>query len=408
MPGTELPESGLPDSRLPRTGLPEIELYEARVPMRRPFRHAAKARTASSSVLVAVRSGGVTGWGESAPREYVTGETVGSVLAALSRPEVARSAAGVLGLPFDEALAALAGRTPGAAPAAAAGLETALLDHLCRREGVPGFTALHRAGFGDVLAERQSPAPVATVLDLGRDPVAHLTALPGTARAAIPHLKLKAGPDPARAAETVARVRPLLAPGTTVSVDANCAWRLADVLACADALLAAGVSWLEEPLTPRDWTGLAALRRAGLRVMLDESFVSVRDLAEGVAHEAADLVNLRVSKCGGPLSLLTALRAARRAGLGVQLGVQVGEVGPLWAAGRLISTALPYAAAVEAGRQDEWFPPGLTAPPYAVDRAASRAPALTGPGIGLTVTPALLALCEPRGPHSQHPTRSTA
>ncbi|MEU8891920.1 enolase C-terminal domain-like protein [Streptomyces sp. NPDC048442] len=380
--------------------MPEIELYEARVPMRRPFRHAAKARTASASVLVAVREDGVTGWGESAPREYVTGESVESVLASLGRPEVLRSAVEILGLPFDEALSALAGYAPGLAPAAAAGLETALFDHLCRRAGVSGLEALHRAGFGDVLAARPAPAPVATVLDLGRDPVGHLTALSDAARAAIPHLKLKAGPEPQAAAESVARVRGLLPAGTTVSVDANCAWEAPEVLRRADALLAAGVSWLEEPLAPRSWPELAALRRAGLRVMLDESFVSTEDLADCVTHRAADLVNLRVSKCGGPLRLLTALRVARRAGLGVQLGVQVGEVGPLWATGRLIATALPYAEAVEAGRQDEWFPPELTAPAYEVDRGTSRAPALTGPGIGLKVTPELLGLCEPRGKQS--------
>ncbi|MGW7411297.1 enolase C-terminal domain-like protein [Streptomyces sp. NPDC054863] len=459
--------------------MPEIELYEAHVPMRRPFRHAAKARTASASVLIAVREDGVTGWGESAPREYVTGESVESVLASLDRPEVLRAVATVLALPFDEALSALVGQAPGPVPAgqtpgpvpaghapepgvaghapgpvpagqtpgpvpaghapepgvagqslgptlagqslgpawaghalglepaAAAGLETALFDHLCRRDGVSGFAALHRAGFGDVLAARPAPAPVATVLDLGRDPVGHLTALSDAARAAIPHLKLKAGPDPQAAAASVARVRGLLPAGTTVSVDANCAWEQSQVLHHADALLAAGVSWLEEPLAPRDWHGLAALRRTGLRVMLDESFVSVQDLADCVTHRAADLVNLRVSKCGGPLRLLAALRIARQSGLGVQLGVQVGEVGPLWATGRLIATALPYAEAVEAGRQDEWFPPELTAPPYQVDRGTSRAPALTGPGIGLTVTTELLDLCVPRGKQSQDPMRST-
>ncbi len=77
----------------------------------------------------------------------------------------------------------------------------------------------------------------------------------------------------------------------------------------------------------------------------------------------------------------------------MQIGVQVGEVGPLWATGRLVATALPDLVAVEAGRQDEWFPPDLTTPPYAVDRAASLAPVLGGPGTGVRVTRALLDRC---------------
>ncbi|MFJ3303934.1 enolase C-terminal domain-like protein [Streptomyces sp. NPDC086549] len=387
--------------------MPEFELYEARVPMSRSFRHAAKSRTASSSVLIAIREDGVEGWGESAPRPYVTGESVGSVLAALARPEVMRPAAEVLRLPFDEALHAVAGLTPppgpagsdGTAPAAAAGLESALLDHLCRRDGVTGFEALHRAGFDDVLAVRPAPARVATVLDLDRDPVAHLAGLPEHWRAAIPHVKLKAGPDPQATALLAARVRALLPAATTLSVDANCAWEPAAVLRHAKALRTSGLSWLEEPLAPRRWRDLAALRSHGLKVMLDESCVSAHDLEACLAHGAADLVNLRVSKCGGPLRLLAMVRTARRAGLGVQIGVQVGEVGPLWATGRLVATAVPDLVAVEAGRQDEWFPPDLTTPAYAVDRARSLAPVLDGPGIGVRVTPALLERCTP------HPVR---
>lgn len=384
-----------------------FELYEARVPMARAFRHAAKARTASSSVLMAVREDGVTGWGEAAPRPYVTGESVSSVLTTLVRPDVLGPAAEALRLPFDEALGAVAALDPppgpdgsaGTARAAAAGLETALFDHLCRRDGVDGLDALRRAGFGDVLAARSAPARVSTVLDLGRDPVAHLTGLPEPVRAAIPHLKLKAGPDPESTAVLAARVRALLPAAATLSVDANCFWEADAVLRQADALCAAGVDWLEEPLAQRQWRGLAALRERGLRIMLDESCVSESDLTACVAHGAADLVNLRISKCGGPLRLLALARRARTAGLGVQIGVQVGEVGPLWAAGRLVATALPDLVAVEAGRQDEWFPPDLTTPPYAVDRAASLAPVLHGPGTGVLVSRALLDRC------TAHPVR---
>ncbi|MFF8842751.1 enolase C-terminal domain-like protein [Streptomyces sp. NPDC015127] len=380
-----------------------VELYEARIPMGRPFRHALKARTASASVLVAVRGEGADGWGEAAPREYVTGESVESVVDALARVPLPGAVAELDRLPLDEALAVLVGlRLPEVlgrggepAPAAAAGLETALFDFVCRRHGVAGFRALHRAGFGDVLAQEPAPAPVATVLDLGRDPVAYLAALLEADSALIPHVKLKAGPDVAEAAALVGRVRALL-PAATVSVDANGAWETDDVLKCAGELTEAGLSWLEEPLAPRRWRELAALRRAGLMVMLDESFSSAQDIRACLDHQAADLVNLRVSKCGGPLRLLTLARTAKAAGLGVQLGVQVGEVGPLWAAGRLIGTGLGSAVAVEAGRQDEWFGPELTRPAYHVDRRTSRAPALSGPGLGLEPTPELLGRCVPR------------
>lgn len=388
-------------------------LFAARIPMGRTFRHAGKTRGTSASVLLALRAhtmsdgktSEVTGWGEAAPREYVTGESIPSVLAALADRPLPPEAVEVALAPLTEALTALAALplprllgTPErpAQPAAAAALETALFDLICRRHEVAGLRALHLAGFGDLLSATPSAMPVATVLDLDRDPVAHLTGLSPAQRAAIPHVKLKAGPSVDLVAALVKRIRTLV-PDATVSVDANGCWAVQDVLAHGPDLLRAGVSWLEEPLAPRRWADLARVRQAGLRVMLDESFSCVQDLADAVAHEAVDLVNLRVSKCGGPLRLLTLARAARRAGLCCQLGVQVGEVGPLWAAGRLIGTALaaPAPVAVEAGRQDEWFPPGLTRPVYQVDRATSRAPALTGPGIGLRPATALVRQCTP-------------
>jgi L-Ala-D/L-Glu epimerase len=378
-----------------------LELHEARIPMGRAFRHAARTRRASASVLVSVRAPDAVGWGEAAPREYVTGESVESVVDALTglrRPGLAE----ILRCPPEEALPALAGlRLAEAlgAPAAAAGLETALFDLVCRRHGLAGFDGLHRAGFGDLLAPEPAAAAVATVLDLDRDPVAHLSALPDTDRESIPHVKLKAGPDVAAAAELAGRVRELLPATTTVSVDANGAWDADAASTRAGRLVDAGVSWVEEPLAPRRWPDLAALRRSGLAVMLDESFAGEPDLAVCLHHGAADLLNLRVSKCGGPLRLLALARSAREAGLGVQVGVQVGEVGPLWAVGRLVGTALRGPVAVEGGRQDEWFPPELTRPAYRVDRRTSLAPPLTGPGIGLEPTPDLLARCVPRGMH---------
>ncbi|MEV7596942.1 enolase C-terminal domain-like protein [Kitasatospora sp. NPDC089797] len=402
-----------------------LTVHEARIAMGRPFRHARMTRRETASVLVAAEYDGETGWGEAAPREYVTGESVDSVLAALHGRELPDAVVELLTAPVTEALVGLAalglpellGEPGRPAPAAAAALETALFDLICRRHGVDGLRALHLAGYGDVLAPEPAPMPVSTVLDLSGAPVARLSALSGAARAAIPHVKLKAGPEAAPVADLVAEVTALL-PDATVSVDANCAWEAEEVLAQAPRLLAAGLSWLEEPLAARRWGELARLRRAGLPVMLDESFSSADDLAHCTAHRAADLLNLRVSKCGGPLQLLELARAARTAGLGVQLGVQVGEVGPLWAVGRLIGTALRAPVAVEAGRQDEWFPdlPPLTAPAYRVDRAASRAPALGGPGIGLRPTRALLDLCTPGfrrpwtapRPDAPHPARPTA
>jgi L-alanine-DL-glutamate epimerase-like enolase superfamily enzyme len=378
-----------------------LEVRPVRIPMERPFVHAGHARSQAASVLVAVDLDGVRGWGEAAPRSYVTGETVDTAVDALNRvrPEELLDLADPAGAldrlaRFD--LAGLLGRLAGALapmPAAAAGLEIALFDAICRRHGQTGLDGLRGVpAAAALLRPRAAPAAVSVVLDLADDPARRLGGLDPSA---VWHVKVKAGTDVEGCVRRVAAVRDVLGAGPTLSVDVNGAWDRDLAVAGAARLRPLGVDWLEEPVGPRDWAAMRAVREAtGMAVMLDESCTGPADL-DAAAAGAADSVNARVGKCGGLFPTLALVAAARERGLGVQLGVHVGEVGPLWAAGRLLACSLTDLLAVEGGRQDEWFPEPLTDPPYAVDRVRWQVAPLTGPGIGLVPTRALLDRCPP-------------
>src|SRR2546423_11226133 len=122
----------------------DLVVSAVRIPMRRPFSHAAHARDHAESVLVHCRIGNVTGWGEGAPRPYVTGETTAGARQALAGEGsllLLEQLAGLWasGAAFEAGPWALAAldipRMLGGlrrAPAAAAALETALLDAWCR------------------------------------------------------------------------------------------------------------------------------------------------------------------------------------------------------------------------------------------------------------------------------------
>jgi L-alanine-DL-glutamate epimerase-like enolase superfamily enzyme len=234
-------------------------------------------------------------------------------------------------------------------------------------------------------------------------------ALPDETRAQLTHVKVKGLPDPAATRELVLSAREFTDPArTTVSVDANGAWSPDRALHAA-TLLADAVDWLEEPTRPRDWATLHRIQReAGCPVMLDESAVVPADLDAAIGHAAATYVNVRVSKCGGPLASLRMLRRARTLGLRAQLGVQVAEVGPLWAAGRLLAAHVDGLVAIESGRQDEWFAPDLTVPPYKIDRTRHRADPLPGPGFGLVPSPRLLRTHARRIAHAPAPAPAPA
>ena len=68
--------------------LVEATAFHIRIPLRKPIRHASHERTATDNVLVrCVLEDGTEGFGEGVPRDYVTGETIESVLDLLKRAD---------------------------------------------------------------------------------------------------------------------------------------------------------------------------------------------------------------------------------------------------------------------------------------------------------------------------------
>jgi L-Ala-D/L-Glu epimerase len=359
-----------------------IAVCPARLPMDRPFVHAEKRRTRTASVLVNLVALGAEGWGECAPRSYVTGESMASVADALGR--VTPQLLDELIDPghFGDSIRTLArldlaGILGGAA--AAAGLETALFDLICRVHGRDGYDALRC-----VPEFSARPVPVSLVVDLARDPDRLVADLTPEVMLAIRHVKIKSGADIDECVRRVGLVRGRFGADLQISVDVNGGWQGVDAVAAASRLRDLDVAWLEEPVGARDWVTMRDIRLiAGIPVMLDESCTGRADLAAAVQHGAVDYVNARVSKSGGVFPTLKLIAAARAAGVGVQLGVHVGEIGPLWAVGRLLSCSVHPLVAVEAGRHEEWFGTPLTEPAFAVDRETYLAEPLGGPGTGV-------------------------
>src|SRR5947209_1601116 len=64
----------------------ELTAWQVRIPLTKPIQHASHTRSETDNLVVrCVLADGTEGFGEAVPREYVTGETVGSTLALLQR-----------------------------------------------------------------------------------------------------------------------------------------------------------------------------------------------------------------------------------------------------------------------------------------------------------------------------------
>ncbi|MFJ7967304.1 mandelate racemase/muconate lactonizing enzyme family protein [Streptomyces sp. NPDC096324] len=376
-------------------------LYRVRQPMHARFDHPAARRAASDSLILRLTCEGVSGIGECAPRSYVTGEDTDSVLDALRRTPLERTFALLRGEPPAELLdrtrregfSKVFGITGGNNLLCL--LETAVLDLLGHRMGLSAAELMGGAGPAPDGAPPSAPLPVSQVLDLSITAEEFLAT-----RGPFHFVKIKASDDIERDARSVRAVRAHVGDGVPVMVDANMSWTEATALSHAWRLRDAGADYVEEPLPKGSWAALGALRRrAGLKIMLDESLCTLEDARTAVEARACDAFNIRVAKNGGPLPAARLIGHARRHGIAFQIGVQVAEVGPLINAGRALAFCHRDALTVEAGQSDRFFPEMIVSPRPVVDRHANTLSPAPGYGFGLTLNDAaepwaVLALAE--------------
>jgi L-alanine-DL-glutamate epimerase-like enolase superfamily enzyme len=135
-------------------------------------------------------------------------------------------------------------------------------------------------------------------------------------------LKLKVGTD---AATDVARVRAVrdAAPQARIRVDANQGWTPDEAIRVIRAMEDAGlgVEFVEQPVHRDDLAGLAQVTDAvETPVMADEAVFGLSQLRAVIEHRAADLVNVKLTKCGGLRVGRSLLELAGDAGMGTIVG----------------------------------------------------------------------------------------
>jgi L-Ala-D/L-Glu epimerase len=105
----------------------------------------------------------------------------------------------------------------------------------------------------------------------------------------------------------------------TFRVDANCGWTASQTLTFMPDLVALGVEFIEQPLPAHDWDGMALLRaESPLPVIADESCIIETDVAR-----CADFfhgINIKLTKCGGLTPARRMIAEARAAGLRLMVG----------------------------------------------------------------------------------------
>ena len=153
-------------------------------------------------------------------------------------------------------------------------------------------------------------------------------------------LKLKVGTDAAGDLARIAAVRDAAGPGVTLRLDANQGWTPREAVRIIHGFEEAGlgIEFVEQPVPHWDLDGLAWVsERVDTPVMADESVFGVRDLVEVIRRRAADLVNVKLAKCGGLTNGRTLLELARAHGMGTVVGSMMESAIGIGAAAALVA-----------------------------------------------------------------------
>jgi o-succinylbenzoate synthase len=276
-------------------------------PLRAPLRTAHGLLARREGFVIALGNGdGRWGLGEGAPLPGFGMETLGACGEALrrwgralegGRPDLSALATGAgiagLGLPGD----------PAARPAAAHGLELALLDLAAQEAGLPLARWLQ--------AGAASRVPVNATIG-AQPPAAAARLAAALAGEGYGTLKVKVGADdPETDRARLRAVREAVGPAVRLRIDANGAWTRSGALRALEAVAPLAIEYAEQPVPAADLESLAwVTARSPIPVAADEAVGSPEQAMRLLDAGAARVLILKPMALGG---LLATLRVVHRA-----------------------------------------------------------------------------------------------
>jgi L-alanine-DL-glutamate epimerase-like enolase superfamily enzyme len=295
------------------TTIRSLAVEDLDIPLHAPFGIAGGAQDVARNLLVTVElADGTRGYGEAAPFPAFNGETQASARAAV---EAARGRVEGADVREWRPIAAALGETIGGAGSARCAIETAVLDALARRAGLPLWVFFGGAGSAletdmTVTTGSVEEASSAALAILGRG---------------ISTIKVKVGSGDLDLDLRRVVAISAVAPDSPLILDGNGGMRADEALQLMGALHAQNIrpALLEQPVPGDDWEGMAQLARWGdVAVAADESANSAANVLRLAYERSAHVVNIKLMKCG-VVEALDIAAICRAAGLRLMIGGMV-------------------------------------------------------------------------------------
>lgn len=289
-----------------------VRLGRISVPLRTPFKTALRSVNSVEDVIVELHTDcGAVGYGEAPPTGAITGDTTGAILGAI-QDHIGKLILGREVEELEPLLQAVQTSIVGNSSAKAA-VDMALWDLYGQLYRIPVYKLLgggRKEIVTDITISVNSPETMAAdaikAVDRGYD-----------------CLKMKVGVNPQLDVARLRAVRQAVGKDTVIRIDANQAWQPKEAVRILNQMQEQGldIELVEQPVKAHDLQGLKYVtERSYVPVLADESVFSPADAMTILQMGAADLLNIKLMKCGGLYNALKIASAAEVFGVPCMIG----------------------------------------------------------------------------------------
>lgn len=290
----------------------EVRLGKISVPLRVPFKTALRTVNSVEDVIVELRTDtGAVGYGEAPPTGAITGDTTGAIIGAI-QDHIGKS---ILGRDVDdfEDLLQTVQKCVVKNTSAKAAVDMALWDLYGQLYKIPVYKLMggaRKSIVTDITISVNDPE------EMARDAV-------NAIERGYDCLKVKVGANPALDVARLAAVRKAVGNDVCIRIDANQAWQPKEAVRILNQMQEQGlaIEFVEQPVKAHDFEGMKYVtERSYVPVLADESVFSPEDALKIMQMGAADLVNIKLMKCGGLYNALKIASAAEVYGVECMIG----------------------------------------------------------------------------------------
>ena len=290
----------------------EVRLGKISVPLRVPFKTALRTVNSVEDVIVELRTDtGAVGYGEAPPTGAITGDTTGAIIGAI-QDHIGKSILGRDVDDFEDVLQTVQ-KCVVKNTSAKAAVDMALWDLYGQLYKIPVYKLMggaRKSIVTDITISVNDPE------EMARDAV-------NAIERGYDCLKVKVGANPALDVARLAAVRKAVGNDVCIRIDANQAWQPKQAVRILNQMQEQGlaIEFVEQPVKAHDFEGMKYVtERSYVPVLADESVFSPEDALKIMQMGAADLVNIKLMKCGGLYNALKIASAAEVYGVECMIG----------------------------------------------------------------------------------------